>query len=265
MRVLCTSSATSNASSFDVALTIQWLTTPADSPTTLAVALYLVGDHRVVRDGQLNQRGQILFRHVQAGAYRLVCSSPIIADTSAWRTLPPVSESLDRLLIATPSMHYRMVAMGADTERRWVCHYQNASGTLTATISAHSPERFMLDIEAPDRAWDRTIVGLVWVAQGTDDDRTTAHLLFAPLRWSTAFNACTAQLQLAGMSPTFTLALPDQTWPLDTLTADLEPILRQSVKQSATAHTRRAWLELAQPSSGLPQTVCMLLSTILSD
>ncbi len=266
VRVLCITAATSDADTFDVALTIRGPLPSADPAAQLAIALYRVGDQQMhVHYGRLNQRGQLLFRQVQAGAYQPVCTPSL--NTEAWTWTPPPSGpqplSLHAALIPTPTMHPRPIARGAETDQHWTCAYQNATATLTATLHTQPTGHLLLDLEAPDPAWDGSLIGFVWSTHDPATGQSVAQLLFAPLRWSAAFHACTAHLHLAGPQPAFALSLPTHPWPLVSITPDLAPILRQSVTQSATAHTRRAWQALAQSADELPAELRPLILAAL--
>lgn len=264
-RILCAPHPTDDVALFDVSLTIQRARQQASDLAGLTMVLYGVDDQALIHYGRLDQRGQILFRRVQAGAYRPYCTEVGCAASLAWSVppAPPLRDHLARLLIATPALPYRPVATGAHTEHAWTCQYQNASGTLAATIHAPTPEGGTLDIEAHGREWDGALAGFLWLPRAAADDPPTAQLLFAPLRWSTTANACTAHLRLGALPPSFSLALPDQPWPFQMLTPDLEPMLRQSIMQSATAHTHRAWHSLAQSISALPPNVRALLAALV--
>lgn len=245
---------------YDLPLTI----VPAGIRTTeLAGATVIMqqpDENGTIRYGTLNHRGQVLFRDLEQGQYKIEVrprAARVDADPS-WReklaaTMRPVVD-----VFLTPVIAKRVAGswetapadkwiagppdeeLAPATERNRRQTFRNAEGWLEATVWKPEGGNLELDFAAPDRRWDGALVNFVWKPMDEQNDEGD-RILFVPLAWSDAYEACVAEVDLGSAPEQFELHLPAQRWPATALNDELDTALRESVEQAATLHTRDAW------------------------
>ncbi len=199
--------------------------------------------------GRLNQRGQLLVRDVAAGTYQaqLAPAADWLAGATAW-----MQQSLAALLIPLPRLTLAGVPALASDERHQHGTYQNASGSLVATLWERESGEFELGMHAPDRAWDGALLVVVLRQLAADQSDEAVHTLLVPLAWSDLFTACVAEISLGPSRMALDIALPEQPIQPDALPTAWADRIRESIRRAATSHTRQAWERIQESPQAAP-------------
>lgn len=266
VQILLYPGATTHAGMFDVPLTVRPLHGAAEQLEGLSLALWRHDADATMWYGRLNRRGQALFRHMPTGIYqiRVLYTDQTDEPTRTPKLPEDLPATITHLLSPPISLPRAVIPLGAHTERQGEQMYQHASGALIVTVSDQDADKVEVSVEAYDRAWDGTLVGIGWSQAGASTfDEPDSRLLLLPLAWSNAFNACIAHLMLECSAAEVVLHLPEQAWPVHLVTGSLIAALRESVVRTTRTHTRRAWERLFQQNAALPPDARAVLATVL--
>lgn len=215
----------------------------------MGLVLRRVDDQQTTWYGRLNQRGQLIFRDMDPGAYRIHSLPLPASDLQGDLPAPqlPAAARTAVTLLPLPRLQ-RALAPAAETRsRRWEHRFRNAQCNMTAVLWERETGELELDFELKERLWDGLIVIFSWTG-GTlaEEDQPAAQRLCAPLVWSDRTQACVSQLLLGRIPHTIEIALPDQPILPTALAGESSDVVRESIACSARAQTRRAWQRLLE-------------------
>jgi hypothetical protein len=197
--------------------------------------------------GRLNRRGQLLLHTVAAGTYQaqLAPAADWLTNAADW-----MQQTLAALLVPLPRPTLAGVPALASEERHQHGTYQNASGSLVATLWERESGELELGMRAPDRAWDGAL--LVVALRQLAAEHGDAHTLLVPLAWSDLFTACVAEISLGPSRMALDIALPEQPIQPDALPTAWAGHIRESIRHAATSHTRQAWERIQESPQAAP-------------
>jgi len=200
--------------------------------------------------GRLNQRGQLLLRNVAAGTYQaqLAPAADWLTNAADW-----MQQTLAALLISLPRLTLAGVPALASEERYQHRTYQNASGSLVATLWERESGDLELVLHAPERDWDGGLLVVALTLLSADQADGAAHTLLVPLAWSDLFATCVAEISLGPPRLAVELALPGQPIQPHDLNTAWSAVIRESIRRAATSHTRQAWQRLLEPQRAAPE------------
>jgi hypothetical protein len=200
--------------------------------------------------GRLNQRGQLLLRNVAAGTYQaqLTPAADWLTGAADW-----LQQTLAALLIPLPRLTLAGVPALASEERHQHRTYQNASGSLVATLWERESGDLELVLHAPDRDWDGGLLVVALTLLNAERSDGAAHTLLVPLAWSDLFATCVAEISLGPPRLAVELALPEQPIQPHDLSAAWSAVIRESIRRAATSHTRQAWQRMLEPQRAAPE------------
>jgi hypothetical protein len=200
--------------------------------------------------GRFNRRGQLLLRNVAAGTYQaqLTPAADWLTGAADW-----LQQTLAALLIPLPRLTLAGVPSLASEERHQHRTYQNASGSLVATLWERESGELELVLHAPERAWDGGLLVVALTLLNAERSDGAAHTLLVPLAWSDLFTACVAEISLGPSRMALDIALPEQPIQPDALPAAWAGHIRESIRHAATSHTRQAWQRLLEPQRAAPE------------
>lgn len=202
--------------------------------------------------GQLDKRGQLLFRDLQPDTYHCLAIHEPDTAAAAQPTLsvlpplaaPPSAEAADNLL-------YRFV---------------NASQSLQI-ILRRAGENYQLSFQAQDAKWQNKLIAFAWTPLFSTEQNpllAKTQLLLAVLTKDEAQGVFQADVNVGQASPAFALRVSDQPWAWQGLVAKDEDLLRQSIARAADAPSRRAWQDIATDVQ-LPAEIQQIIGNALSD
>lgn len=202
--------------------------------------------------GQLDKRGQILFRNLRPGTYHCLAINE-----------PETESEPQPILSVLPPLAARQPTEGANNE---LYRFINADHSLRATLRQEG-DNYILSLQAEDETWQNRLVGFSWTPLvSTEQMLLTAQtqLLLAVLAKDEAENVFRADVNVGQAAPAFVLRLSERPWTWEWLGAEAEDVLRQSIASAANEKSRRAWqVAAAQPT--LPAATKTMISQALYD
>lgn len=209
------------------------------------------GSAGAVYFGQLDKRGQLLFRDLQPGSYRcLAITEPDVAAAQpALAVLPPLAVTPPAT--ATHDELYRFV---------------NASQSLQISLR-RAGDNYLLSFQAQDAKWQNMLIGFAWtplLSTEQNPQLAQTQLLLAVLAQDAAEGVFRADVDLGQACPAFVLRVSDQPWAWQQLGAKDEALLRQSIASAATEQSRRAW-QAAAADRRLPAEIQPAVEHALAD
>jgi hypothetical protein len=220
--------------------------------------------------GQLNARGQVVFSNLKPGLYTAeltVVPTAEVAEQSqgtidrALQGMRNMSSALRRMvlgsLIPAPRQSLAMSFSGLfspqnGAQARWRKLFSNADDTLQVTIWESESGAFAAHFFAKDRKWDGTLLAFGWRPPSDNPDALldeqssrSNSVMLVPLSWSKLYSACVADVPLGRLPHELDPLLPARPLQLEQLTEDAAELIRKSIRQVDTDHTRQAWVHLA--------------------
>lgn len=202
--------------------------------------------------GQLDKRGQILFRDLQPGTYQcLALNEPdmVSAPQPVLSILPPLAVA--QTVEAADAELYRLI---------------NASQTLQI-ILRRSGGNFLLSFQTEDERWQNKLIRFAWTPLFSTEQNpllAQTQTLLAVLTKDEAEGVFKADVNIGQASPAFMLRVSEQPWAWQWVSAQDENVLRQSVASAANEHSRRAW-QVAATNLSLPAAIQPILRHAIHD
>ncbi|MCA9917064.1 MAG: hypothetical protein KC445_03885 [Anaerolineales bacterium] len=217
-----------------------------------ATVSLVTGSDTTLYFGQLNKRGQILFRDLAPGSYQcLPLNEP--ETVPAWQphlsVLPP--------LAAAPTME----ATDNDLYR-----FVNANQSLQI-ILRRAGDNYHLSFQAQGEMWHNKLLKFAWTPLfSTEQNPVLARTqpLLAVLTKDDGDGLFRADVNMGQASPAFVLSVSEQPWAWQWLSAEDEDMLRQSIASAANEQSRRGWQVAAAENASFTE-ILPLLHQALAD
>ncbi len=202
--------------------------------------------------GQLDKRGQILFRDLQPGTYHCLAISE-----------PDTDSAPQPILSVLPPLAATQQTEAANNE---LYRFITANQSLQVILRREN-SNYILSFQAQDEKWQNKLIGFSWTPLFSTDQNwilAQTQQLLAVLTKDEAEEIFQAEINVGQASPAFVLRVSDQPWAWKWLGTEAEDVLRQSIASAANEKSRRAW-EVAAAEPLLPADTKTVIYQALSD
>ncbi|MCA9896861.1 MAG: hypothetical protein H6654_07305 [Ardenticatenaceae bacterium] len=202
--------------------------------------------------GQLDKRGQVLFRDLQPGTYH--CLGVNEPDNTA--SPQPLLSVLPPLAVAPPTA-------SAEGE---LYRFINANQSLQV-ILRRKDSNYFLSFQTQDEKWQNKLIGFSWTPLfSTEQNLLLAQpqKLLAILTKHETEDQFEAEVNVGQACPAFVLCVSNQPWAWQGLSSEAESMVRHSVASAANEQSRRAW-QTAVGEESLSAVTKTMLRQVLAD
>ncbi len=202
--------------------------------------------------GQLDKRGQILFRDLRSGTYYCLAINEPETDSEP----QPILSVLPPLAARQPT----------EVSHNELYRFINADNSLHVTLRREG-NNYILSLQAKDEIWQNRLIGFSWTPLVSTDQMLLSaqtQLMLAVLVKDEAENVFRADVNVGQAAPAFALRLSERPWIWKWLGAEAENVLRQSIASAANEKSRQAW-QVAAAEPTLPAATKTIIGQALHD